>query len=118
MRKGGEGKEGQNNGKGNGQSNRTGNGNGKGNGNCNGNGQQGNKKKKQAPLTINPLKAAVIVGLLSDALSVNSLLVDRAQEVQIVLTGSLRRKTPLDKMLDEIGDQSFDDVLQALLRRV
>ncbi|WP_049754056.1 hypothetical protein [Heliomicrobium modesticaldum] len=111
MRKGGEGKEGQNSGKGN----KTGNGNGKGNDHCNG--QQGNKKKKPALVTLNPLKAAVIVGLLSDALIVDSLLVDRSQQVQIVLTGSLRRKTPLDKMLDEIGDQSFDDVLQALLRR-
>ncbi|MZP42739.1 hypothetical protein GTO89_06755 [Heliobacterium gestii] len=61
---------------------------------------------------------AVIIGLISDALIVNSILVDRNQEVQIVLTGSLRRKTKLDKMLDEIGDESFDDVLAAFMRRV
>ncbi|MBM7866478.1 hypothetical protein [Heliomicrobium gestii] len=102
------------NGSGNGNSNGNGNGNGGGNGPCNGN----KKRKKSGPPPLTPSKVAVIIGLISDALIVNSILVDRNQEVQIVLTGSLRRKTKLDKMLDEIGDESFDDVLAAFMRRV
>jgi len=73
-----------------------------------------NKVKKPA---LSPQKVLVILGLLGGVLEVDSILVDRDQIIQIRLNGSLRRKTRLDKMLDEIGDMPFDDVLKSILRR-
>jgi hypothetical protein len=45
-------------------------------------------------------------------------LVDRDQIVQIVLEGSLKKKTELEKMLDEIGSMPFDEVVKAMLERL
>jgi hypothetical protein len=69
-------------------------------------------------LSITPSQALVIAGLLSGTLQVDSVLVDRNQLVQIILVGSLKRKTDLEKMLDQIGSMSFDEVLKAMLGRV
>ncbi len=66
---------------------------------------------------LQPQKLLVILGLLAGVLEVDSILVDRDQVVQILLEGSLRRKTKLDKMLDEIGEMPFDDVLRAIINR-
>lgn len=71
---------------------------------------------KRLPLT--PQQLLVILGLLSGALEVTSVLVDKDQLVQFVLTGTLKRPTRLDKMLEEIGRMPFDDVLKALLDRL
>ena len=73
-----------------------------------------NKGKKPA---LSPQKVLVILGLLGGVLEVDSILLDREQVVQIRLNGSLRRKTRLDKMLDEISAMPFDDVLKSILRR-
>lgn len=75
-----------------------------------------NVKKRLVSLT--PAQIMVISGIITDVLSVESLLVDRDQQVQIVLGGSLKRKTELEKTLDEIGQKPFDEVLKALLGRV
>jgi len=48
---------------------------------------------------------------------VESVLVDNRQEVNIILVGSLKRKTQLDKILDKVGDMSFEDVMKAILDR-
>lgn len=74
------------------------------------------KSKTPAP-TIGPTKVLVILALIAGALDVFSVLVDRNQTVQVVLSGSLRRKTRLDRMLDEIGGMPFDDVLRSVLGR-
>ncbi len=58
------------------------------------------------------------MGLLAGVLEVQSVLIDRDQIVDILLEGSLKRKTRLDKMLDEIGDMPFDEVLEAIMGRV
>ncbi|WP_159426248.1 hypothetical protein [Desulfolucanica intricata] len=50
-------------------------------------------------------------------MEVESILVDRSQVIEILLTGLLRRKTKSDKMLDEIGTMPFDEVWRSLLRR-
>lgn len=78
-------------------------------GDCNG--------KKKAPPVISPQKALVILGLIGGALEVRSVLLDRNQLVEVLLDGSLKRKTRLDKMMDEIGAMPFDDVLRAILGR-
>ena len=81
--------------------------------------KNGKKKKCQSIFTnLTPAEILVISGILTDVLSVQSFLVDRNQQIQIVLGGSLRRKTELEKTLDEIGDKPFDEVLKALLRRM
>lgn len=87
---------------------------------------KGQEKKNQKDaggngLSIPPLtaaKALVIAGLLGDALVVNSVLVNRDQVVEIVLTGSLRQKTQLEKILDQIGEMPFDEVVRAIVDRL
>lgn len=66
---------------------------------------------------ITPDRILVIAGLLTGTLEVQEVSVDRDQVVQISLAGSLKRKTKLDKMLDEIGQMPFDEVLKAVLKR-
>lgn len=80
--------------------------------NGNNNGPTGNK------ISITPSQALVIGGILGGVLDVDSVLVDRDQIVQIVLSGSLKQKTELEKMLDQIGTMSFDEVVKAMLGRI
>lgn len=69
-------------------------------------------------ISINPSQALVIAGILAGVLDVNSVTVDKEQEVQILLIGSLKQKTQLEKMMDQIGAMPFDDVLKALIGRL
>ncbi len=71
---------------------------------------------KAPPIT--PEQALVIAGILGNALKVESVLVDRNQNVEIVLTGSLRRKTQMDKLMDQIGSMPFDSVVKAFIERL
>lgn len=66
---------------------------------------------------ISPSSLLVTLGLLSGVLEVISVLVDRDQVVQFILKGSLKRKTGLDRAMDDIGGYSFEEVLRALLGR-
>lgn len=86
------------------------------NGQYGNNGHNGNNGDR-VPLRVTPSKALVIAGLLSGSLEVFSVLVDKNQAVEILLTGTLKQKTELDKMLDKIGDMPFDEVLKAFLDR-
>lgn len=65
-----------------------------------------------------PQKVLVILGLLGGVLEVKSITIDRDQVVDVLLEGSLKRKTPLDNCLDTIGAMPFDDVLKAVLGRI
>ena len=78
-----------------------------------------NNKDKQNNCLPNlaPSQVLVVLGLLSGALSVDSILVDKDQIVQIVLSGSLKRKTQLEKVMDQVGEMPFDDVMKAVLGR-
>jgi hypothetical protein len=78
-----------------------------------------NKKKSTPPLLsqLTPQQIAVIAGLLADALSVDSVLVDKDQNLQIVLTGSLRRRSKLDQLLSELEDTSLGEIFDALSNR-
>ncbi|MEW6183298.1 MAG: hypothetical protein AB1500_09020 [Bacillota bacterium] len=77
----------------------------------------GNKDspKTNKNLVLTPTHILVIAAILGGVLKVHSILLDDTQSVQILLTGSLKRKTALDKMLDQIGPMSFDQVARALL---
>jgi len=72
-------------------------------------------KKNKSPLT--PSQALVIMGLIGGVLNVQSILVDSQQTVNIVLQGSLKRKTEMDKILDKMGSLSFEEVMTALFAR-
>jgi len=75
---------------------------------------ENNKKNKPA---ITPSEILVILGILGGVLKVESVLVDTHQDVNIILTGSLKRKTALDKILDQVGGMSFEEVMTAILER-
>lgn len=76
-----------------------------------------NNEPKSSAIGINPSQALVIGALLAGVLEVTSVLVDRDQTVQIVLTGTLKKKSELENLLDQIGSKSFDEVIKALLGR-
>lgn len=81
-----------------------------------------NSKSKctKRPISLTAAQIMVISGILTDVLSVRSFLVDRDQNISITLNGSLKRKkkTELEKTLDEIGARPFDEVLKALIGRL
>jgi hypothetical protein len=67
---------------------------------------------------INPSQAIIIGAILAGVLQVDSVLVDRDQNVEIVLVGSLKKKTQLEKLLDQVGSMPFDEVVKAWLGRL
>ncbi|MGD8400081.1 MAG: hypothetical protein PVH64_03975 [Bacillota bacterium] len=70
--------------------------------------------KKNCP-RLDPTQILVIGGLLSGALVVRSVWVNNDQTVQFILTGNLKRKTQLDKMMEIIGQLPFDEVVKAMV---
>lgn len=66
---------------------------------------------------LTPSQLLILGGILANVLTVQSVLIANDQHIEIVLVGSLKRKTELDRMLDKIGSMSFDDVLNAVLNR-
>lgn len=97
--------------------------NGKNSGNSNGNGNGG--KNNGSPLgglplglgKLTPQQLAVITALLTNALSVDSVLVDKDQTIEIVLSGSLRRKNKTDKLVEELSGITVGELLDAISRR-
>ncbi len=85
--------------------------------NCSG-GKNSGKDFKDKGLEITPQKLLVIAGLLGGALVVESVLLSKDQVVEIVLSGSLKQKTELEKMLDHIGKMPFDEVAKTMLDRL
>jgi hypothetical protein len=69
-------------------------------------------------LGITPSQAIVIGGILGGVLNIESVLVDKNQTVEIVLSGSLKKKTVLEKMLDQVGSMPFDEVIKTMLERL
>jgi hypothetical protein len=76
-------------------------------------GAGGNKKKNK----LSPQQLAVVVGLLTDSLDVISLLIDKDQRIQIVLEGSIRKKTKADRVAQELNDISVSELINAYLRK-
>lgn len=68
-------------------------------------------------IALTPAKILVLLGILGGVLDVNSLLVDKDQVVQVLLEGSLKRKTKMDRLLDNLGPMTFDEIMQAVMDR-
>lgn len=68
--------------------------------------------------SLTPSKAVIIIGLIGDVLAVDSILLDKNQRVEIVLSGSLRHKTQLEKIMDQVGKMPFDEVMKAIIIRL
>jgi hypothetical protein len=84
--------------------------------NCgnNGNNDGQGKNKNNCP-KLDPGQLLIIAGLLSGALSVRSVLVNSDQVVEFVLTGTLKRKTNLEKVMKQVGQMPFDQVIRAIM---
>lgn len=80
-----------------------------------GNGGRSCKKKGRSRLS--PQQIAVIAGLLANALTVESVLISKDQDIQVLLSGSLRRKTKMDQMIEEMSGMSVGDLMDAIMRR-
>ncbi|WP_413379646.1 hypothetical protein [Alkalihalobacillus sp. 1P02AB] len=80
-----------------------------------------NQKKKESfdknKYKLSPNEIAVITALLTKALTVQSILIDREQTVQILLEGSLKKRSELDKLIDEIRDVPIGDFIASLLNQ-
>ena len=72
---------------------------------------------KNKKITLTPAKILVLLGILGGVFEVNSLLVDKDQVVQVLLVGSLKRKTKMDSLLDNLGPMTFDEIMQAVMDR-
>jgi hypothetical protein len=57
---------------------------------------------------------AVMIGLLSGKLEVDSVMLDKDKNVEIVLAGSLRKKTKMDRLLSEMSDETIGDLLDSI----
>ena len=79
--------------------------------------QCGNSTKK-SKVEITPSQALVIAGILGGTLDVVSVVMNKDQTVEIVLAGSLKRKSDLEKMFDKVGQMPFDEVLKAMMGRI
>ncbi|MCM3716242.1 hypothetical protein [Halalkalibacter oceani] len=77
--------------------------------------KQQQAKAKNLASRLTPNEIAVIIALLTDALHVQSILVDRDQTVQVLLEGSLRKRSELDKLIDQVRDVPVGDFLSSLL---
>lgn len=84
--------------------------------------QKSNQKKNggsgEQNAGITPSQAIVIAALLAGVLEVSSVLIDREQTVEILLTGTLKKKSELEILLDQIGSKPFDEVIKAMLGRL
>jgi len=76
-----------------------------------------NKEGGKSKINLNPSQVLVIAGFLGGVLDVESVLVDKQQGIEILITGSLKQKTQLEKVMEQIGDMPFDQVMQAMLGR-
>jgi len=85
--------------------------------NGNGKNKRNGKNKKNSLPKLSPAQIAVIVGILTNALEVNSVLVDKDQKVQILLEGSLRKKTKADQVAEDLDDISVSDLIEAYILR-
>lgn len=77
----------------------------------------GNGKKSKGVGKLTPQQIAVVAGLLTNALSVESILINKDQTFEIVLTGSFRRKTKADLVAEELDEVSVGELIDAFLRR-
>ncbi|HYH03109.1 MAG TPA: hypothetical protein VEC37_08420 [Bacillota bacterium] len=85
--------------------------------NAKGNNEKSGNKANEAVncFDLIPSELLIITGLIIGVFNVESVLVNRNQVVQIVLAGNLRRKTELEKVMEQVGQQPFDQVVKAII---
>lgn len=66
-------------------------------------------------INLTPSQLLIIAGFLTGTLEVNSVLISKDQIIEIVLTGTLKKKTQLDKVMEQIGKMPFDRVVKAII---
>jgi len=69
-------------------------------------------------LGLDPSQLLVLVGILGGVLEVTSVVIRRNQGVDVVLTGSLEKKsekTDLEKIMQSLGKLPFDEVVKAAI---
>jgi hypothetical protein len=87
------------------------------NGNDGNDGNNGNDGKNgKNALALSPPQLLIIAALLSGALNVESLLIDHNQNIKVILTGTLKRKTQLEQVMSQIGQLQFDQVIRAIMQ--
>lgn len=69
-------------------------------------------------LGLNPSQLLVIAGIVGGVLEVGAVQVNRNQTIEIVLTGSLKRKTQLDMVMEQIGKMPFDQIMAAIMKNI
>ena len=79
------------------------------------NGGSSDKPEDPPSFNLTPPQILVIAGLLAGALEVDSVSVDRDQSIGISLRGTLRRKTPVEEFMQQIGQLPFDQVMKAIM---
>ncbi len=72
------------------------------------------KNRNKQKLSLDEL--AVIAALLTNALRVESILISRNQRVEIILSGSLKQKTELERIIELLSQAPLEDLLFALLQ--
>lgn len=80
-------------------------------------------KKDCLLVPMTPQKALVILGLLTGALEVDNIVIDRDRSILIVLEGYLKirtkttteKKTKIDELLNMVGTMPFEYVIKTLL---
>ncbi len=78
------------------------------------NDDQGKETSGNACPNLTASEILVIAGILTGVLKVASVTIDTNQTVDIVVSGSLRRQTQMEKVMEQIGKCSFEDVIQAI----
>ncbi|MDT8859637.1 hypothetical protein N0O92_05270 [Alkalihalobacillus sp. MEB130] len=68
---------------------------------------------------LTPNQIAVITAILTNALRVQSILVDKDKTIQVLLEGSLnvQQKSELDKLVDQVRDVPVGEFLNSLLNK-
>ncbi|WP_223069191.1 hypothetical protein [Paenibacillus caui] len=81
-------------------------------------GTRGSNKNDPSLLSkLTPQQIAVIAGILTNTLSVDSVLIGRDQRLEILLVGSLRRRTRIDELINELSNANLADVIDSILNR-
>jgi len=75
-------------------------------------------KKNEKKINLTPSQIIVIAAIIGGVLQVDLVSIDKDQDVQVVLVGSLKEKTQLEKIMDQVGSMPFDEVVKAIIGRL
>ncbi|MGE5598974.1 MAG: hypothetical protein ACM3XS_06310 [Bacteroidota bacterium] len=73
------------------------------------------RKNDRDCLNLTPAQLLVIAGFLAGVLEVESVSVDKDQQVEISLSGSLKRRTELEIVMEQVGKMPFEQVVRAIM---